>query len=54
MYTGYWILLGKRNRILVGSVFEFMDVCVPVCVSVWTCSQTVSQGNSEGKTVSAF
>ena len=45
---------GKTKTVLVGSVCEFMDVCMPECVFVWMRSQTVSQGNSEWKTASGF
>lgn len=47
--AGYFF--GRGRGFSVGSGCEFMDVCV---FSVWTCSQTVSQGNSEWKTASAF
>lgn len=39
---GYWILLGKTKRVLVGSVCEFMDVSVPVCVC-FLCGHAVRQ-----------
>lgn len=42
--TGYF--WGKRKRFLVGSVCEFMDVCVCVCVHVCFCVDVLSDSKS--------